>query len=713
MEQNNKKRNIYLLISISIFLFISFLYLIHLSFLDILEKKIKDEFFLIRGPLKTTNNIIIVDIDEKSLLKLGQWPWERSKLATILYNLTKAKAGIIGLDIFFPEKDKKSPALLSKEICKVSKKNYDSDKLLAIAISKTPTILGFFFNFEKNITKNILPIIPAIFIEKNKKNSLLIPKGYIANIPIIQNSAYSSGYLNMIPDSDGEIRYLPLLMKYNYSIYPALSFEMFRLAMGINKIIINYNENGIENIQLKNLIIPTNPIGGLYINYRGPSHTFPYISASDVYFNTFDKNLVKNKFVLIGTSAIGLFDLRNTPFDTVFPGVEIHANIIDNLLKQDFLIKPQYNLALTILTLLLFTLAISISSYFLSSIISFIITLILMSIYIYFSFYMFKKNILINISPIIILIVILYLLLTIINYFFEEKKTLQLKKAFSKKVSPEVMKELLKYSSEKLLEPKEKEITIFFSDIRNFTTISEKLEDPVKVISFLNEYMTPMAKIITKHKGTIDKYIGDAIMAYWNAPNDVKNHADEALTSAIEQLNELKILKLKFKQKYNIDFDIGIGINTGIATIGEMGSEGRADYTVIGDSVNLASRVEGLNKYYKTHIIITQFTKEKLKNRYLLRELDLVKVKGKTKPIKIFEVIDFYKKDEKFEKELNIYYNALKLYRKGQFNEAQKIFEKLFNETNLYLYKLYIDRCKFLIQNPPKEWNGVYTYTTK
>jgi len=708
------KKKIYFVSSLTIFIAILFLYLNNSNLLYFLDKKIKDQFFIIRGKIPTTNNIVIINIDEKSISKLGQWPWSRDKIATIIQNLTNAGAGIIGLDMFFSEKDSKSPTNYTK-FCKIPKKLIDTDKILATTIQNSPTILGYSFNLEKNITKNFLPNIPAIFIEKNlKKEYLLKPKGYIANIPLIQNSAYSAGFLNTTPDLDGVIRKNPLLVKYNDFIYPSLAFEMYRLAIGTNKVIINYDNNGVNNIQLSNEKIYTDRFGRIIINYRGPSYTFPYISASDIYFNKFNKKLVKNKFVLIGTSAIGLYDIRNIPFDNVFPGVEVHANIIDNLIKKDFLIIPNYTEGLTLFILLILTILIALSTYYLKSIYASLFIFILVVGDILITFYLFKyKLILIPIAPILTLIITLYIILISINYFFEEKKALQLKKAFSKKVSSEVMEELLKYSNEKLLAPKEKEITIFFSDVRNFTTISEKLGDPKKLIKLLNEYMTPMTEIIINHKGTIDKYIGDAIMAYWNAPHDVKYHADKAIHSAIKQIKELKKLKEKFKKEYEIDFDIGIGINTGIATIGEMGSEGRADYTVIGDSVNVASRIEGLNKQYKTHIIITEFTKNKLTEKYLIRELDLVRVKGKNQPIKIYEVIDFFKKDNKFEKNIKIYYNALRLYRLGEFKKALTIFENLYKENGDYIYKLYIDRCNFLIKNPLKDWNGVYTYTTK
>jgi len=227
------------------------------------------------------------------------------------------------------------------------------------------------------------------------------------------------------------------------------------------------------------------------------------------------------------------------------------------------------------------------------------------------------------------------------------------------------------------------------------------------VIELLNIYMTPMVNNIITHKGTIDKFIGDAIMAYWNAPVDIVNHADEALSSAIEQIEMLQKLNHKIKQKFNIKLDIGIGINSGVVTIGEMGSSGRADYTIIGDNVNLASRLEGLNKVYHSHILISEFTYKLLTKDYIIREVDLVRVKGKTKPVRIYQVFGFGKK------EFNEYNKALELYRKAKFDEALNAFEKLFVENDDKLYQLYIDRCKIFIKNPPINFDGVWKFNTK
>ena len=702
-----KKRIIYI---ISFFIIVSSFISIYLfsPMLEVFDNKLRDEMFLLRGEVNTTKQVVIVNIDEKSLKALGQWPWSRDKISQILINLTNSEALIIGLDIFFAETDTKSPSYLAKKYhLKIEADDYDKE--FAYVLANTPTITGFFFNFDSNISKNVLPNIPAVFIQKHlTQEYLLEPKGFIGNIPILQNNAYSGGFINMIPDVDGVVRHVPLLLRYDDLIYPSLAFEMFRIATGKRKVVINYSQAGVDNIMLGKYKIKTDRFGRLFINYRGDRGKFKYISAIDIYNNTFDKSLIKDKFVLIGTTAGGLFDLRVTPYNTVYPGVEVHANVIDNLLRGDFLYKPDISEIIDIISLFIVALIISLSFYFFNAIFSSLVFILLTIVYFIFGYYlMFHYGYIINMFLPILELIVLALFFLGINYLLEERKTFQLRQAFSKKVSPKVMDELLHNKTDNILAPKEKNITVFFSDIRSFTSISEKLGDPKKVIELLNFYMTPMVENITLHKGTVDKFIGDAIMAYWNAPVDIQNHADEAVSSAIEQIELLHKLSHKIKSKFDIDLNIGIGINSGVATIGEMGSKGRADYTVIGDNVNLASRLEGLNKVYKTHVLITEFTKKLLTKQYIIRDIDLVKVKGKDKPVRIYEVIGFGEKD------FSEYDEALKLYRDSYFEKSKEKFEKLFQENDDKLYQVYIDRCKYLIQNPPQNFDGVWTFTTK
>jgi adenylate cyclase len=687
------KKRYFFIITLLITLFFIASYIFNPSIFEILDKKIKDSFFTLRGDVSTTNMVTIVDIDEKSLSQFGQWPWNRKIMAKIVDNLTKANVGIIGYDIFFPENDGRG----------------NNDNIFSQTLVNSPSILALMFYFDKNVSKNTLPNIPAIFIQKDfKKEFLPIAKGYLSNIGILQKSVYSSGFVNVIPDNDGVVRSVPLIIKYDDNFYPSLAFEMYRLAKGVSKIEINYTPIGIKKIYLDiNQTLKTDRFGRIEINYRGTRGKFNYISALDIYNNNFNKKLIKNKFVLIGTTSAGLFDLRATPYTSVYPGVEIQATLLDNLLKNDFISNLDNQELINILIIIIVTILSAFFIYNFSAIYSFLFVIMLTVIIYYIEYYLFyHNNIIINIfNPLASLISVSFILTTI-NYFFEYRNTLIIKKAFAKKVSPKVMEELLK-NTQAILAPQEKEITIFFSDIRSFTTISETLKDPKKVIEMLNEYFNPMSDLIIKYEGTIDKFIGDAVMAYWNAPQEIKNHPDKAVTCAIEQIKLLKELNKKIYDKFNVNINIGIGINTGVATIGEMGSKGRADYTAIGDTINLGSRLEGLNKFYKTHIIISEFTKKKLKKDYIIRELDTVYVKGKNEAITIYEVIDFGRK------EFLEYNKALQLYKISKFKEAKKIFELLYNNEKDYIYLLYVNRCEEFIKDPPKDFNGVYKFTTK
>jgi len=620
----------------------SYMYISQSPFFENLNNKITDAFFLIRGEIRPSDNIVIVDIDEKSLRELGQWPWSRDMVAKVLQNLTNSEVGIIGLDIVFAEADNSSPKRVLEKLGMDSTKAPDFDEKLAHTLANSPTISGYMFDFKEKTLRGIVPNISAIMIEKNYDGIEYLPKakGIITNIKSLQKSSYSSGFFNTIPDSDGIVRSVPMLVKYEGTIYPSLSLEMLRLVYSVNKVSINYGDAGISSIALGELVISTDRFGRVSVNYFGKSKLFKYISAVDIYKNQFKKEDIAGKIVLLGTSAGGLLDLRATPFESTYAGVEIHATAIENILNQSFLSRPSWIEAVDVLTIVVLLLFIVLLFVFLGALKTALMSILSIVTFTYVAYSFFVNDgIILNVIYPLISSVLLYMILTSLHYLFESKQKELIKNKFSKKVSKAVAESLIKQGNKDILEAKEKEITIFFSDIRGFTSISENLANPKKLIDFLNLYMTPMTEIITKNHGTVDKFIGDAIMAYWNAPLDIDNHADMALQSAIEQIKELEKLNVYLKEQNLPRIDIGIGINTGFAVVGEMGSSGRSDYTVIGDSVNLASRTEGLCKTYKAQILITEFTKQKLKKRYNIEFLDEVKVKGKEESVKIYKVI--------------------------------------------------------------------------
>lgn len=698
-----------------------------------LDNRLRDFLFLARGPIPTTGNVAIVDLDDRSLAKYGQWPWSRNLFAELLQKLSDDGAGIVGLDIVFSEKDRTSPATLAKRYHFSGKNLPDFDHIMANTLAQTPTILGYVFQMntptpnEKNT-----PNIPAIFVERgySANSDILKPKGILLNTPVLQDSAYSSGFFNNVPDESGLVRSVPLVMKYDGVIYPSLALEMIRIATQKSKVFVNYSDIGVNSIQIGKMHIPTDPGGRLLVNFRGPGHTFPYISAADVLENKVDPKQLEGKFILIGTSAAGLLDLRSMPYDNVYPGVEAHANVIDNILKGDFISRPDWVVSADMLIIAMVFVISYLILVRLPAIWAFAVYLVeAVGLYFFYFETLFKEGIAFNILFGVFALGSAFLMSLIISYFFETRQKMMLRGKLSSKVSPAVMEEILKNEANNVMEGETRDVTVFFSDVRNFTNISEAMPNAKTLIQFLNDYMEPMTNIIVEAEGTVDKFIGDAIMAYWNAPIDVENHADKAVAASLKQIKMLDEINEKVRQDERFSavvamsdksgvppLDIGIGLNTGEAVVGEMGSIGRSDYTVIGDPINLGARLESLCKFYNSKVTISNFTKDLLKQDYIFRFLDLVTVKGKSEPVEVWQIHDFGQAEGRFKEELDRYHEGIELYKSAKFTQALAVFlelENLPDKTNKNVYGMYIDRCQHYIVSPPENFNGVFVHKTK
>lgn len=706
----------YVFIAVFISIFLSALYIFSPGILRSFDDRMRDAYFLYRGEMPNGGSVVIVDIDEASLRALGQWPWSRDKLSKIIENLTSAGVAVIGIDAVFAEEDRASPSLIAKKL-NLKENLQDYDLQFANTLANSPVILGYGFDLVDEDGDKRAPKIPAILIEKNKKEDFAIKAlGATLNIEPIQNAGYSSGFFNVIPDSSGMIRSVPLVISFDDVLYPSLALEIARVVSGEKKIFINYDELGIENISIGQTVIPTDVIGGITVNYRGGFKNFKYLSAKDIYDGEFNADEVEGKIVLIGTSAIGLYDLRTTPFDSAFAGVEVHANAIDNILSGDFIYKPSYADGVTVILVVFssFLIVFSVTSMnFYGKILTFFAASFL---YVWGSYYaLFHEGIILNILFPLAAISLAFVTTLAFDYFYSIKSERAIRAKFASKVSKSVMDDILKNTNGNELSIKNKEVTIFFSDIRGFTSISEKL-GAKELIALLNRYMQPMSEIIIKNQGTIDKFIGDAVMAYWNAPLDTQNHADLAVKSALEQFEALKILNSQLEKENLPQISIGIGINTGEVIVGEMGCEIRSDYTVIGDAINLGSRLESLCKFYGSNLNISNFTKERLKEKYIFRFLDLVRVKGKNEPVEIWRVLGYGEAQSELKKELEIYDKAIALYKKAKFLEALEIFKELeikANKQDKKIYEIYIARCEQFIRTPPSDFDGVFDHATK
>jgi adenylate cyclase len=742
-----KKVLLHTFIGIFIASAISALYLFLPAELDEFDNKIRDMMFVQRGDVPTQDKVVIVDIDEKSLKELGQWPWPRDKFAQVLVNLANANVSAIGLDIIFSEPDNSSPHKIIQELGLENvpeDKMINNDEVLAYYVANTPTILGYVFELDASEYEGIeAPSIPIVFIQKNRgqEESLIEAKGVLKNLSVIQDNSYSSGFFNNIPDPSGVIRSVPLAIAYDMEVFPSLGLELARASQGIDQISVNYNGPlGVDSVGLGETNIPTDRFGRIFLNYRGDKGAFPYISIKDIYNNTFDQEFFQDKIVLIGTSAVGLMDLRTTPFNNVYPGVEVHANVVDNILAGDFIRKPLWAEGANFVTIFIIAIVLSLVLAFSNAFFTLLSIAIFSSTIIYANYYLlFTEGLILNIFFPLLTILIVVINSTIVNYFLETRQKNMIKGKFATKVSPAVMEDLINNPNGDAFAAMEKEITVFFSDVRNFTNISEAMGDAKNLIEFMNEYMDPMTDIIIETGGTVDKFIGDAIMAYWNAPANVADHADKALIATLNQLHAVNELNVKLRGEERFKpvvemsdrlglpiVDIGIGLNTGVAIVGEMGSSARADYTCIGDPVNLGARLESLCKYYNSKCNISNFTKAQLKGNYIFRFLDLVTVKGKSEPIEIWQVHDYDNgKDGKYlfdvsrqriQEELDKYHYAIDLYKKAKFQEALDIFKEIenwYDKSNKNVYKMYIERCEHYIENPPENFNGVFEHTTK
>ncbi len=637
---------------ISLFISVIITILLLNGFLNTWEYKVSDALY---RPSKTLDDIIIIGIDDKSLQELGRWPWSRDYFAKILEDVNQS--AVIGIDISFFEQT-------------------EEDTVLADAI--------------KNNKKVVLSMEYTSFSYKDNVlfgESLLKPNSTLG----IPDDDYSIGYVNLFTDSDGVTRSFPPHIK-GVEDHDHFSIVIAREYLGINP---DLNKSRI------------------LINFYDTPGGYQHISFSDVYNNKINNSFFKNKITLIGSTTPDLHDNAIVPISNIaMNGIEINANIIQSILTRDF-INYQDDISVIILIFifslitgyLLFRFKIHITTIFLAIILIF---------YLFISVLIVDYGIIMNLIYPIFTIALVYVTLVVFYYITEERKRRWITSIFGKYVSPMVIASLLKNPDNLKLGGEKKNITIFFSDIRGFTPIAEKLK-PEDLIHLLNEYLSEMTSIILKNQGLVDKYMGDAIMALWGAPIDLKNHAEIACLSSLQMLEKLKELQDKWKKQGIPYFDIGIGINTGEAIIGNMGSYDRFDYTAMGDNVNLASRLEGLNKYYGTNIIIGENTYKIINNKFEIRKLDIVRVKGKKKPVLIYELIEEKDKINKKKREfIKHYEQGLEFYLTKKWEQALKSFQTCLKIYEDSASKIFILRIKEFINNPPpKDWDGVWDIKSK
>jgi adenylate cyclase len=604
----------------------------------------------------------------------------------------------------------------------------DYDTLLAEKFKGRPVVLGYYFtDMDDRQKRHVSGLLPApVFTKESLKgitNDFIRMNGYGANIPELQQVAMSAGHFNPAPDVDGVSRRVPMLIEYQGAYYESLSTAMVRGVLGNPDLKPGHLEgteagigyNRVDWLTISDLKIPVDDQVTALIPYRGKQGSFLYLSASDVIHGRVKADQLEGAIVLVGTTAPGLMDLRSTPVSAVYAGVEIHANMIAGILDQTIMRTPAYvQQGVEIVMLLISGVLLSLLLPRLGPINSIIVTAVLLAASIGINLAAWHRHLVLPLASSLLLIPVLYVYNMTYGFLIEARAKRQITGLFGQYVPPALVDVMSKNPEKFTMEADSREMTVLFSDVRNFTTISESLE-PKELSLMMNDYMTRMTGVIHRESGTIDKYIGDAIMAFWGAPLPNEDHARHAVRAALEMQRIMVEVRRDFAARGWPELHIGVGLNTGVMRVGNMGSEFRMAYTVMGDAVNLGSRLESITKQYGVGIIVGENTTRSLPD-YLFRELDLVQVKGKNEPVAIHEPIGLKNDLDKTVLD-NVYSfdKAVELYRQKMWDEAAAILAGLASDfPDVMLYKIYQDRiARFREDPPPEDWDGVYIFSTK
>jgi adenylate cyclase len=717
-----------------------------LGFVQFIDAKLYDYRLRLTLPKSGDERIVILDIDEKSLKEDGRWPWGRDKMAALMDELfDHQQVAAVGFDVVFAERDNSSGLKVLQELGRNQFKDVaqfqsvlsqvrphlEYDKLFADRVKERNVVLGYYFsNSEHGGTRSATGLLPEPVFPpgtfKGRPISFMRWDSYGANLPELQSKAASAGHFNPVVDFDGVVRRVPMIVEYDGAYYESLSLAMVRAVLGMPKLSPGYattknkDYGGLEWLNLESsqgiLRIPVDAEVSALVPYRGERGSFRYIPASDVLHGRMAPAELQHKIVLIGTSAPGLMDMRSTPVGEVYPGVEIHANMISGMLNQDIKQNPPYVLGANVLQLLVVGVALSLLLPLLSPLRGMLLSVGMLAALVAANGLFWQVGgMAMPLAGVLIMVLALFALNMTYGYFIESRTKRQITHLFGKYVPSELVDEMSKHPEQMVsMDGESREMSILFSDVRGFTTISEGME-PKELALLMNEFLTPLSRVISAHHGKVDKYMGDCIMAFWGAPMPDERHAYHAVASGLEMQRALQVLQPHFREKGWPEIHIGVGINTGRVSVGNMGSEVRVAYTVMGDAVNLASRLEGITKEYGAGVLVGESTREAAPE-FVYRELDLVRVKGKDKPVAIYEPLGLAGEvPQAVLDEIKLFQQAVRLYRKQEWDKAElQLYNLLKMSPGAKLYEVYAERVAYYRNNPPGEsWDGVFVFKTK
>ena len=684
---------------------------------------------------KVARPVTIVDIDDKSMEKLGQWPWPRTRIADLITELTRLGAVVIAFDAVFSEPDRLNPAIAADTFRNLDEATREklralpsNDQVFADAIKASRVVLG-----ESGLTQEIaaldktLPVTGLAMLGEEPQRFMFDFQGLLRNVPVLEHAAAGRGLFTVMPERDGIVRRVPMIMLAQGQTMPSLTFEMLRVATGSGTILIKSDQAGIKSLGLRGFQLPTDANGQLWVHYARQDPSI-YVPAINVLEKTVAPDKIAGKLVLIGTSAVGLNDIKTTPVSPAMPGVEIHAQVLESALTGAVISQPNYGIAVEFTTALLFGLLVIAFAPMFGPVTLVVLGAVFASGLIGTSWYFYAQHrLLIDFTYPLMSTTAIYLTLIFSSFVREQAQRRQIRSAFGQYLSPALVEQLAQAPEKLVLGGEEREMTIMFSDVRGFTTISESFKhDPQGLTKLMNRFLTPLTNAILARKGTIDKYMGDAIMAFWNAPLDDKEHQLNACNAAldmlerIEELNKIREVEAEESGIAFIPINVGVGLNTGSCVVGNMGSDLRFDYSVLGDTVNLASRLEGQTKEYGFSIIVGSKTAMAIKEKFAILELDFIMVKGKKEPEVIYAVAgrEDTAHSERFQKLRNLTIEMLACYRSRDWEGALAAIERGRNTDVAHslenLFDMYEERLHAYQESPPPpDWNGAFQLLKK
>ncbi len=673
--------------------------------------------------------IIIIDIDEASIKTDGRWPWERKKIGTLVNKLHENSVAIIAMDIVQSEKEQNPIEKVRVALNQTGEQlpdwyskieeSLNGDSFFAESIKDKEIILGYPFHRKLVTQSGKLPKTSIVSdIENTEKLTAIHMLGYTANLNEFTNNSSGSGFFSIAPDRDGTIRRAPILAVYNDQIYPSLALETARLYLLEDEIKLHTDFVGtaqtVTHVSMGKSIIKTDAQGQILIPYLGKQKHFPYLSASEILHSKKTFPELENAIALVGTSAVGLSDLRPTPVQASFPGVEIQANILHGLLHPETIAYvPDWAAGATIMTLAALGLFMALFYPLLQPMGLVISGTTLALLTFTFNYWLWSSHH-INLPVIIPLLTVMAVssIHVIYDLIKENKDRRRIHDMFGQYVPRDHIDKLIEFPHAINTDGEKREMTVLFSDIRDFTALSEPLTTR-QLKTFLNHYLTPITEIIFNNQGTIDKYVGDMVMAFWGAPIHHPLHANQAVIAALEMQQKITKMQNTFIDMGINNIAAGIGIHTGEMNVGDMGSDYRRAYTVLGDAVNLGSRLEGLTKFYGVKILASEETKLQCPE-ITFRYIDNVRVKGKQDAIKIYEPLErtsniTAEQIEQLEKHKHYFAE----YLSGKWESARIGFINLHENSRDPLYQVYLDRLNVILDEQPTNWDGVYSHTSK